>query len=71
MAAFKMRGRLLLAELEEKDEIYCPFRTQWRESQEITQNNYEEEKTMGMERSVSKEEFRSEHLLKILFYSLL
>ncbi|XP_015229762.1 PREDICTED: kinesin-like protein KIF27 [Cyprinodon variegatus] len=58
MAAFKMRGRLLLAEMEEKDEIYCPFRTQWRESQEITQNNYEEEKTMGMERSVSKEEFR-------------
>ncbi|KAK2837177.1 hypothetical protein Q5P01_014389 [Channa striata] len=25
MAAFKMRGHLLLAEMEEKDEVYCPF----------------------------------------------
>ncbi|XP_047448180.1 kinesin-like protein KIF27 [Mugil cephalus] len=25
MAAFKMRGHLLLAEIEEKDEVYCPF----------------------------------------------
>ena len=28
MAAFKMRGQLLLAEVEEKDEVYCPFITQ-------------------------------------------
>lgn len=25
MAAFKMRGHLLLAEIEEKDEVYSPF----------------------------------------------
>lgn len=25
MAAFKMRSHLLLAEIEEKDEVYCPF----------------------------------------------
>uniref|UniRef100_A0A3B3E1H5 Kinesin family member 27 n=1 Tax=Oryzias melastigma TaxID=30732 RepID=A0A3B3E1H5_ORYME len=25
MAAFKMRGQLLLAEVEERDEVYCPF----------------------------------------------
>lgn len=25
MAAFRMRGHLLLAEIEEKDEVYCPF----------------------------------------------
>ncbi|KAM4616786.1 kinesin-like protein KIF27 [Polymixia lowei] len=25
MAAFKMRGQLLLAEIEEKEEVYCPF----------------------------------------------
>lgn len=25
MAAFKTRSHLLLAEIEEKDEVYCPF----------------------------------------------
>lgn len=25
MAAFKMHGHLLLAEIEERDEVYCPF----------------------------------------------
>ncbi|XP_034548354.1 kinesin-like protein KIF27 [Notolabrus celidotus] len=33
MAAFKMRGHLLLAEIEEKDEVYCPFIKPQTESQ--------------------------------------
>lgn len=32
MAAFKMHGHLLLAEIEEKDEVYCPFIKQQVES---------------------------------------
>lgn len=34
MAAFKMRGHLLLAEIEEKDEVYCPFIKRQAESDE-------------------------------------
>lgn len=32
MAAFKMRSLLLLAQIEEKDEVYCPFIKQKVES---------------------------------------
>uniref|UniRef100_H2LKB3 Kinesin family member 27 n=1 Tax=Oryzias latipes TaxID=8090 RepID=H2LKB3_ORYLA len=34
MAAFKMRGHLLLAEVEEKDEVYCPFLKKEEEEEE-------------------------------------
>lgn len=34
MAAFKMRGHLLLAEVEEKDEVYCPFIKKEEEEEE-------------------------------------
>lgn len=37
MAAFKMRGHLLLAEIEEKDEVYCPFIKQQAESKDRDQ----------------------------------
>ncbi|MED6239464.1 hypothetical protein ATANTOWER_006741 [Ataeniobius toweri] len=57
MAAFKMRGHLLLAEIEEKDEVYCPFITQQAESEERSRNNYEEEE-MEMEGSMCRKKFR-------------
>lgn len=37
MAAFKMRGHFLLAEIEEKDEVYCPFREQQAERKDRDQ----------------------------------
>lgn len=37
MAAFKMRGHLLLAEIEEKDEVYCPFIKQQAENKDRDQ----------------------------------
>lgn len=37
MAAFKMRGHLLLAEIEEKDEVYCPFMKQQTKSKDRDQ----------------------------------
>ncbi|XP_040898587.1 kinesin-like protein KIF27 [Toxotes jaculatrix] len=43
MAAFKMRGQLLLAELEEKDEVYCPFIKQPAESKDRGQENEEDD----------------------------
>uniref|UniRef100_A0A3Q3BPX8 Kinesin family member 27 n=1 Tax=Kryptolebias marmoratus TaxID=37003 RepID=A0A3Q3BPX8_KRYMA len=43
MAAFKMRGHLLLAEIEEKDKVYCPFIEQQAESNEISLQKGEEE----------------------------
>lgn len=61
MTAFRMRGHLLLAEIEEKDEVYCPFITQQAESKEKIQNNHEEEtkeEDAGMERSSCRKEFR-------------
>ncbi|XP_023199059.1 kinesin-like protein KIF27 [Xiphophorus maculatus] len=61
MTAFRMRGHLLLAEIEEKDEVYCPFITQQAESKERIQNNHEEEtkkEDAGMEGSSCRKEFR-------------
>lgn len=43
MAAFKMRGHLLLAEMEEKDEVHCPFLKQQAESKDGDQEKEEEE----------------------------
>ncbi|KAM6931375.1 kinesin-like protein KIF27 [Xenentodon cancila] len=43
MAAFKMRGRLLLAEIDEKDEVYCPFNKQQIESKDRSQEEKEGE----------------------------
>lgn len=48
MAAFKMRGHLLLAELEEKDEVYCPFIKQQAESKDLGQEKEEEEEDEGV-----------------------
>ncbi|XP_023270115.1 kinesin-like protein KIF27 [Seriola lalandi dorsalis] len=53
MAAFKMRGHLLLAKLEEKDEVYCPFIKQQGESIDRAQEKEEEDKDC-----VSKMAFR-------------
>ncbi|XP_014851449.1 PREDICTED: kinesin-like protein KIF27 isoform X1 [Poecilia mexicana] len=61
MTAFRRRGHLLLAEIEEKDKVYCPFITQQAESKERTQNNHEEEtkeEETEMERSSCRTEFR-------------
>ncbi|XP_037633039.1 kinesin-like protein KIF27 [Sebastes umbrosus] len=44
MAAFKMRSHLLLAEIEEKDEVYCPFiKRQAAESKDRDQEQEEDE----------------------------
>ncbi|XP_054895163.1 kinesin-like protein KIF27 isoform X2 [Poeciliopsis prolifica] len=56
MTAFRMRGHVLLAEIEEKDEVYCPFITQQAESKEKIQNNHEEE--TEMEKLSCRKEFR-------------
>ncbi|KAM9391451.1 kinesin-like protein KIF27 [Pholidichthys leucotaenia] len=45
MAAFKVRGHLLLAEMDEKDEVYCPF----LKNQEDSKENEEEKKEKEME----------------------
>ncbi|XP_043968446.1 kinesin-like protein KIF27 [Gambusia affinis] len=61
MTAFRMRGHLLLAEIEEKDEVYCPFIAQQAESKDRIQNNHEEEtkeEETEMERSSCRKEFR-------------
>ncbi|XP_041855051.1 kinesin-like protein KIF27 [Melanotaenia boesemani] len=42
MAAFKLRGHLLLAEIEENDDVYCPFTKQEAESKDRGQENKEE-----------------------------
>lgn len=34
MAAFKIHGQLLLAEIEEKDDVYCPLLKQQAESKD-------------------------------------
>uniref|UniRef100_A0A087YLQ9 Kinesin family member 27 n=1 Tax=Poecilia formosa TaxID=48698 RepID=A0A087YLQ9_POEFO len=75
MTAFRMRGHLLLAEIEEKDKVYCPFITQQVESKERTQNNHEEEtkeEEAETERSLCRTEFRctmprSEDVINTLF----
>ncbi|XP_008292797.1 kinesin-like protein KIF27 [Stegastes partitus] len=62
MAAFKMRGHLLLAEIEEKDEVYCPFIKQQSESKDMGQEEEEEEEEengffmdrMGFRRSLNR-----------------
>lgn len=61
MTAFRMRGHLLLAEIEEKDEVYRPFIAQQAESKDRIQNNHEEEtreEETEMERSSCRKEFR-------------
>ncbi|XP_035999709.1 kinesin-like protein KIF27 [Fundulus heteroclitus] len=61
MAAFKMRGHLLLAGIEEKDEVYSPFITQQQESKETSlkiSGEEEEEEEMEVERDVCRDEFR-------------
>ncbi|KAM9408375.1 LOW QUALITY PROTEIN: uncharacterized protein KZ484_026972 [Pholidichthys leucotaenia] len=59
MAAFKVRGHLLLAEMDEKDEVYCPF----LKNQEDSKENEEEKKEKEMEEkddvSMSRMGFRS------------
>lgn len=47
MAAFKMRGHLLLAEIEEKDEVYCPFIKQQAESKDGNQEKEMEDIFVG------------------------
>ncbi|XP_068422801.1 kinesin-like protein KIF27 isoform X2 [Clinocottus analis] len=55
MAAFKMRSHLLLAEIEEKDEVYCPFIKQQAESKDGDQMKEEEENiSMGSRRSLNR-----------------
>ncbi|XP_041642709.1 kinesin-like protein KIF27 [Cheilinus undulatus] len=43
LAAFKMRGHLLLAEIEEKDEVYCPFIKQQAERKDRDREQHQEE----------------------------
>ena len=50
MAAFKMRGHLLLAEIEEKDDVYCPFIKQQAESKDRGQEKKEGEEDSFMDR---------------------
>ncbi|XP_039660464.1 kinesin-like protein KIF27 isoform X1 [Perca fluviatilis] len=59
MAAFKMRGHLLLAEIEQKEKVYCPFIKQQAESKDGHQENEEEEEDifvgrMGFRRSLNR-----------------
>ncbi|KAG8011961.1 Kinesin-like protein KIF27, partial [Nibea albiflora] len=60
MAAFKMRGHLLLAEIEEKDEVYCPFIRQQAESKDTDQEKEGDEEEdrlverMGFRRSLNR-----------------
>ncbi|TMS03489.1 Kinesin-like protein KIF27 [Larimichthys crocea] len=49
MAAFKMRGHLLLAEIEEKDEVYCPFIKQQAESKDRDQEKEGDEEEDSLE----------------------
>uniref|UniRef100_A0A3B5L2W1 Kinesin family member 27 n=1 Tax=Xiphophorus couchianus TaxID=32473 RepID=A0A3B5L2W1_9TELE len=74
MTAFRMRGHLLLAEIEEKDEVYCPFITQQAKSKERIQNNHEEEtkeKDAGMERSSCRKEFRRANIVERRIHELM
>ncbi|XP_023124279.2 kinesin-like protein KIF27 [Amphiprion ocellaris] len=58
MAAFKMRGHLLLAEIEEKDEVYCPFMKQHAESKDVGLEKDDENgffmDRMGFRRSLNR-----------------
>ncbi|KAK5909834.1 hypothetical protein CesoFtcFv8_003727 [Champsocephalus esox] len=60
MAAFKMRSHLLLAEIEEKDEVYCPFIKQQAESRDSDPEMEEEEEEdvsvgrVGFRRSLNR-----------------
>ncbi|XP_034026342.1 kinesin-like protein KIF27 isoform X2 [Thalassophryne amazonica] len=58
MAAFKIRHHLLLAELEEKDQMYCPFIKQQEESKDKGQEKEEVEDTfkvnMGFSRALNR-----------------
>lgn len=48
MAAFKIRGQLLLAEIEEKEKVYCPFVELQAESNETREEDDEEEEEGGV-----------------------
>ncbi|KAM7416801.1 hypothetical protein PAMA_018729 [Pampus argenteus] len=57
MAAFKMRGHLLLAEIEEKDEVYCPFIKQTKSKdrdQEKEDDDDDFVSRMGFRRSLNR-----------------
>ncbi|XP_067467908.1 kinesin-like protein KIF27 [Thunnus thynnus] len=58
MAAFKMRSHLLLAEIEEKDEVYCPFIKEQTKSkdrdQEKEEDDYDFVGRMGFRRSLNR-----------------
>ncbi|XP_037338977.2 kinesin-like protein KIF27 [Pungitius pungitius] len=59
MAAFKMRSHLLLAEIEEKEEVYCPLIKQQAQSKDGDREQEEEENeisvaTMGFRRSLNR-----------------
>ncbi|XP_073322702.1 kinesin-like protein KIF27 [Pagrus major] len=59
IAAFKMRGHLLLAEIEEKDEVYCPFIKQQAEREDKDQEREDEEEDvcvgrMGFRRDLNR-----------------
>ncbi|XP_032370961.1 kinesin-like protein KIF27 isoform X2 [Etheostoma spectabile] len=58
MAAFKMRGHLLLAEIEQKEKVYSPFIKQQAESKDGDQENEEEDDIfvgrMGFRRSLNR-----------------
>ncbi|XP_051277556.1 kinesin-like protein KIF27 [Dicentrarchus labrax] len=58
IAAFKMRGHLLLAEIEEKDEVYCPFMKQQAESKDRHQKKKEEEEEEDEDIFVGRMGFR-------------
>ncbi|XP_029018412.1 kinesin-like protein KIF27 isoform X2 [Betta splendens] len=56
MAAFKMRSHLLLAEIEEKDEVFCPFIKQQAEAndEDETKKDDEHAGTTGFRRSLNR-----------------
>ncbi|KAM7019135.1 kinesin-like protein KIF27 [Tautogolabrus adspersus] len=59
MAAFKMRGHLLLTEIEEKDEVYCPFIKQQAESKGMDHEKQKQEEDvlvgrMGLRPSLNR-----------------
>ncbi|CAG5923708.1 unnamed protein product [Menidia menidia] len=49
IAAFKMRGHLLLAEIEEKDEVYCPFIRQQTEGKDRDQEEKQRQEDSFMD----------------------
>ncbi|KAM3867472.1 kinesin-like protein KIF27 [Diretmus argenteus] len=54
LAAFKMRGHLLLAEVEEKDQVYCPSIKQVRSKDGNEEEDNDSEDRMGFSRSLNR-----------------